>query len=205
MKYIFFDETGDLSFDLTKKQVSKYFTVVFLIIDDFKQIERSVRKAVSSLQKHDRVKSSGYLHAYKEKPLTIARLLRYVAKRDIQIAYLTLDKSRMKENIGNMNKRDLYNKLTVDLLNEIYQKKIIEEDTFIKFIASKRETKESFNDQFIEYIQRNFKAKINVLIQSPHESRTLQAVDFIAWAIYCKNEHGNTEYFDIICEKIVDC
>ena len=46
--------------------------------------------------------------------------------------------------------------------------------------------------------------KINVLIKTPHEEKTLQAVDFTSWAIFRKYEYGDDSYYKIIKKKIIE-
>lgn len=43
-----------------------------------------------------------------------------------------------------------------------------------------------------------------VELHSSHENKSLQAVDFISWAIFRKYERGDYEFYEIIKSKITD-
>lgn len=43
-----------------------------------------------------------------------------------------------------------------------------------------------------------------VELHSSHENKSLQAIDFISWAIFRKYEHGDYEFYEIIKNKITD-
>ena len=63
MPYIFFDESGDLGFDFTKKRTSRYFVVTFLLATEKRPIERSVKKTFTSLSTRETKGHPGILHA----------------------------------------------------------------------------------------------------------------------------------------------
>ena len=84
MAYIFLDESGDLGFD-PKKKNSKYFVITILAISNKKPLEKLVKKIHSQLRKKVKRLSGGILHAYKEKPTTRRRILRFIAMTDFPV------------------------------------------------------------------------------------------------------------------------
>ena len=46
--------------------------------------------------------------------------------------------------------------------------------------------------------------KLSVVLHSSHENKSLQAVDFISWAIFRKYERNDYEFYEIIKNRIID-
>ena len=44
----------------------------------------------------------------------------------------------------------------------------------------------------------------SVVLNASHENKSLQAVDFISWAMFRKYEKSDYEYYEIIKNKIVE-
>lgn len=105
-------------------------------------------------------------------------------------------------------KQVLYNYVANILLNRIYLKKIIPFGKEIELIASRRETNKFLNENFKDYLKQqalnNYSGKIKVSIKTPYEEKSLQAADFVSWAIFRKYEAGDDSYFDIIKSKVIE-
>jgi hypothetical protein len=98
MAYIFMDESGDLGFDFTKVKTSRHFVVTFLLMPDegtVRAARKIVKKVVRTMSKRGRRKHTGVLHAHKESPAIRRRLLAEVAKLDIGIFTIVLNKQRV--------------------------------------------------------------------------------------------------------------
>lgn len=207
MSYIFLDESGDLGFDFHKKKTSKFFVITFLLIENNKSfIEKIVRKTHSELKKKIKRKI-GVLHAAKEKPITRQRLLKRLVGGNCAIIVIYLNKKKVFTNLQD-EKQVLYNYVTNILLDRIYSRKIIPIDKEIQLIASRRETNKFLNENFKNYLNTQIKnkhnGKIKILIKTPHEEKSLQAVDFASWAIFRKYEKGDDGYYNIIRSKIIE-
>ena len=102
----------------------------------------------------------------------------------------------------------LYNYVTNILLDRIYTKKIIPSDKKIELIAAQRETNRFLNENFKNYLNNQIKNKhkviIDIKIKSPVQEKSLQAVDFVSWAIFRKYEYGDDSYYNLIKSKIVE-
>ena len=204
MAFIFLDESGDLGFNFKKKKTSKIFVITCLFIENKKPIEKIVKKTHSELQKKYK-RRFGALHAVKEKPITRQRLLKRLTEKDCAIMTIYLNKRRVYTKLQE-EKQILYNYVANILLDRIYSKKIISIDKKVGLIASKRETNKFLNENFKNYINKQVenrhRIKMEILIKSPHEEKSLQAADFVSWAIFRKYEYGDDSYYNIIKKHI---
>lgn len=94
------------------------------------------------------------------------------------------------------------------LLDRIFIKKLIPLHSTIELIASKRETNKFLNANFRDYIENqatdNHSINLKVEIRTPAEEKSLQAVDFVSWAIFRKYEYGDEDYYNTIKGSIVE-
>ncbi len=206
MAYIFLDESGDLGFDQNKNKTSKIFVVTFLFCKDKKYFEKIVKKTHSELKSRYQ-RRIGALHCVKEKPTTRQRLLKRLSKGDCFIMTIYLNKKRVHTKLQD-EKAVLYNYVANILLDRVYTKKLIPIDSKITLIASRRETNKFLNENFKSYLSNQIKNKhkldLEVIIKTPSEEKSLQAVDFISWAIFRKYEYGDDGYYNIIKNKIAE-
>lgn len=206
MGYLFLDESGDLGFDFKNSKTSRCFVITCLFAEDKKPIEKIVKKTHSELSKKLK-RRLGVLHCFRERPLTRQRLLRRISEKECLIMTIYLNKSKVYTRLHD-EKQVLYNYVANILLDRIYSKKMIPIQGKIYLIASKRETNKFLNENFKSYLNRqvenNYKARMEIQIRSPHEEKSLQAVDFISWAIFRKYELGDDSYYRLIKGKIAE-
>lgn len=206
MSYLFLDESGDLGFDFSKKGTSKVFVITCLFTENKKAIDKIVKKTHSQLRKKFKRKF-GVLHAVKEKPLTRSRLLRKLSEIDCQVMTIYLNKKKVYTRLYN-EKSVLYNYVANILLDRIYSKRLALSADPLILVASRRETNKFLNENFKNYLKlqvvHNHKISLSVEIKSPHEEKSLQAVDFVSWAIFRKHQSGDESYYSIIKKKIME-
>jgi hypothetical protein len=191
MKYIYFDESGDMAdYRQPKTGASRYFVVAFFIVANPKLGEKSVKKVVAAMSQSNRKKIRGGLHAIYEKEQTIGQLLRDIAKKDIIINYLVLDKDKYKKPLTIIDKKKLYNDL-VKLLANQHKGDVV-------FVASKYYTSPKDNEAFMKNLAT---ANRTVSIKLSSMDRNLQVADFVANSILRSYESGEKEMFDIIKSK----
>ena len=202
MTYIYFDESGDLGFDFSKKRTSKHILVVFLIVNDKRPISAPVKKVFKTLPPALRRKNNGTLHAHHEKSSTINRMLYALATKDIKVATMRLDKRKLL--ILN-NPNDIYTNIVIALLNKLFANGQINNTEDIKLIASRRNTSKHLNKQFSDNVISKVPKDIilDVSIEKPSDDKCLQAVDFISWSFWHKHENEDSTYCDIISDKII--
>ena len=118
-----------------------------------------------------------------------------------------LDKHKVYTDLKN-EKTVLYNFVPNILLDRVYAKKLIPLEQGVQLVASKRETNKFLNQNFAEYLasqaRRNHKSDISIAIRTPHEDKSLQAVDFVSWAIFRKYQYQDDSYYRIIKTRIIE-
>lgn len=203
MAYIFLDESGDLGF---KKASSKWFIFTIAITKDARALERVVKKAWKNLRKeHGRI---GELHASHEKDITRMRVLKMLSEiEDLKILCVILNKKKVYIDLQNQ-KNYLYNYTANILLDRLHTKEIIKTGEPIDLYIDRKDTKKRLRENFINYLTNSMKnrrdGKFSVVLHSSHENKSLQAVDFISWAIFRKYEGNDYKFYEIIKSKVAD-
>jgi len=206
MSYIFLDESGDLGFNFKKRKTSEFFIITCLFIKDKRPLEKIIKKTHSELKKKYK-RRFGVLHSFKEKPITRRRLLKRLREKECVVMTIYLNKKKVYTKFHDQ-KQVFYNYVVNILLDRIYSKKLVSTKGLIKLIASRRETNKFLNDNFKRYLNQQVKnihrAKIEIEIKTPSGEKSLQAVDFISWAIFRKYEHKDSSYYNLIKNKIAE-
>ena len=204
-QFIFLDESGDLGFGKLKS--SKYFVISIVFISDKKPLEKIVINTHRTLRKTVKRIGGGVLHSYKEKPVTRKRLLDKVNKKDCSIMTIYLKKEKVYTKLRSET-AVLYNYVVNILLDRIMTREYLDKRKPITLVASKRETNKFLNQNFKNYlstqVELKHKGKLNVIIKTPSEEKSLQATDFICWAIFRKYEFKDSGYYEIIKDKIIE-
>ncbi len=203
MAYIFLDESGDLGF---KKSSSKWFVFTIAIISDERALERVIKKIWKPLkEKH---KKLGELHAYHANDVTRTRVLKKLSQvPDLKVLSVVLNKKKVYIDLQNQ-KNYLYNYTANILLDRLHSQKSLNDNEPMNVYIDRKDTKKKLRENFIKYLTDSMKdrrkAPFSVVLHSSHENKSLQAVDFISWAIFRKYERGDYEFYEIIKDKIVD-
>ncbi len=204
MDYILLDESGDLGFKFNKGS-SKFFVVTVVFTKSKRALEKVVKRVHGGLCK--KFKKVGDLHAYQETPITKTRVLKEVNKKDCSILVIILNKRKVYTKFNDA-KGILYNYVTNILLDRLFRKRPIPSQEPIVLIASRRETNKVLNQNFKSYLQQKItdkhKLKLQIEISNPSAEKSLQAVDFISWAIFRKYETGEDTYYNLISSKIIE-
>lgn len=203
MTHIYLDESGDLSFDFTKKGTSKFFIITVLISDNKVILDRLIKKINLEVARMSKGKSTpNMLHASKQSDKIRLKLLNELASKDVQVDYIYIDKTKdLKYSL--VDKHKLYLELTVALIDNVMnQHRILSDD--ILLTASKRETSKELNEKFINGIEKYFDDKVSVEIQIPQNEKGLQVVDFCSWSIFRKYEYEDDSFCEIIKEKFLE-
>lgn len=201
MSYIFMDESWDLWFD--KKWSSKYFIITFLFQKQEKTSELIMKKLFHRL-KGKKVKIRWWVfHCCKEDRVNIIKALRLIEEKDLSCMTLILNKDRVYTKLQNQ-KHILYNWVVNILIDTIINKNIIPKNDKITFVASRRETSKTLNENFLSYLKSKHKDQpnINFEIRTPYQEKWLQVADILSYAVYQKYERNDNELYDII-EKLI--
>ena len=201
MAYIFMDESGCLGFDFTKDKTSKNFIVSFLFCENKRPVEQIVKNLFKSFAPNIRNSHPGVLHCSKESPKTRIKMLHDLSNIDISIMFIRLNKQKVYSNMQN-EKPVLYNYVTNILLDRVFSKKLISPDN-IQLVASKRETNRFLNENFKNYLKKD-NHRLEVIIKTPAEEKSLQAIDFISWSAFRKYEYNDESYYNIFKKKVIE-
>jgi len=103
-------------------------------------------------------------------------------------------------------KHILYNWVVNLLIDVLITKNILPQEEKIFFIASRRETNKTLNENFLSYLESQNKDKLDIefVIKTPGQEKGLQVVDIVSYVIYQKYENGNDERYGMIEELIIE-
>ncbi len=203
MAYIYMDESGDLGFDMTKTRTSKFFIITFLVTKDEKIPNWIIKKFFQWLKGRNIKIKSWIFHSYRESSESISKLLTSTTQKDVKIMTLILDKQKVYTNFQDQ-KHMLYNRVVNVLIDSLITYNLFSDNEKVIFIASRRETNRTLNENFLEYLKNRHKDQPNIeFIIKPPQEKWLQIVDTLCFAVYQKYEHKNDEYYNIIEKKIL--
>ena len=203
MAHIFLDESGDLGF---KKSSSKWFIFTIAIISDSRSLERVVKKIWRPLKKkHKRL---GELHAYHADDITRTRMLQKINELDdLKVLCVVLNKEKVYIDLRNQ-KNYLYNYTANVLLDRLHSSGAIKDDEPIHLFIDRKDTKKKLRENFTNYLTSEMvnrgRKHFIVALHTSHDNKSLQAVDFISWAIFRKYEMGDYEFYELIKNRITD-
>ena len=203
MAYIFLDESGDLGF---KKSSSKWFIFTIAIISEPRSLERVVKKIWRPLKKKH--KKLGELHAYHADNITRIRMLQKLNELDdLKVLCVILNKKKVHVDLQNQ-KNYLYNYTANILLDRLHSSNAVKDNEQIHLFIDRKDTKKKLRDNFIRYLNSQMSNRgrkhFTVDLHTSHENKSLQAVDFMSWAIFRKYERGDYEFYEFIKSKITD-
>lgn len=203
MAYIFLDESGDLGFKSTS---SRWFLFTIAMVSDPRALERVVKRVWRPLKRKH--KKLGELHASHEKDITRTRVLsRLNEVPNLKILCTILNKQKVHIDLQNQ-KNYLYNYTANILLERLHTKEVLKPNEPIHLYIDRKDTKKQLRENFIQYLTTSMAKRrdgpFKVELHSSHENKSLQAVDFLSWAIFRKYEKGDYEFYEIIKNKIAE-
>lgn len=193
MDYIYIDESGELA----KK--TNYFVIGAIIVDDFKKLDRLIRKVRRDYRKY--LADSTEIKGTKVPSFIIKKILSRLNNIDYKAFVIVFDKQyKYKINFKD-NYNYLYNILAVELANEIS----ISSSTvvYVDKSKNKKEDIDNFNEMFLNGLN-NFKdLPVDVNHVDSVSYKGLQVIDLIVWSVFQSVENNNCEFVDIIDNKII--
>jgi hypothetical protein len=105
-------------------------------------------------------------------------------------------------------KNYLYNFAANILMDRLHNKNLLASNEPIELVADRKDTNKYLRNNFIQYLTKGMRGRrdggFKVELKPSHESKAIQAVDFISWAIFRKYEKGDYEYYELIKSKIIE-
>lgn len=201
MAYIFLDESGDLGF---KSKSSKWFVFTAICTKSYRKIEKVLKKIRRGLKRKQRKVKE--LHAYHSDAKTRKRLLKKLTElQDLKIYCVVLDKKKIPTILRDQ-KNYIYNYAANRLLDQLSGKKADTRELLKVFIDQKDTNKNSKNNLEV-FLKSGFRRdrdiEVEIKIKTSHSEKCLQAVDFVSWAIFRKYELNDSEYYEIIKDRII--
>ena len=195
MSYIYIDESGDLG---TKKVSSKYFVIAAIKVENSKKLEKIIKKTRRDFKKKmltsNEVKGGNLPYDLKIK------ILKKLKNMDYEVFIIVFD----KENRYKIGYED--NKTAYDILSSRLAKLInIDKPTFIFIDKSKNKQEEidNFNELFLNNLNNIKKQPIKIKHTNSIHYKGLQMADLISWSTFQNFENDNSEFLDIIKNKVV--
>lgn len=209
--YIFLDESGDLGFDFDKHGTSKFFVITLLVIIsemDKRKIEKSVERTIRTKIKKGRKTKNGKKYLELKGTNTIFEIKKYfwnqIKTSSFEIYTLILNKKNLHDYLME-DKERLYNYISRLILEKVAFQ---EEQSKIYIVIDKRKKSEE-RQEFNRYILLQLKGLINPKIaleifhQNSQTNSGLQVVDLFSWGIFRKYEWSDSEWFNVIKDRIV--
>lgn len=194
MHYCFIDESGDLGFG---RNSSDWFFLVALVTTNKRDLEKVVKKVWKVvIEKNNKTNE---LHATKEKDSTRRRLLLLISKlENCGIIILLVKKEKLLHH--QVSAHEFYCETLAYLISEIVQK-----GTFLdlEIVLDKKETSKTLNQKLLNLLRSNLSNTVTIILENSHHEKGLQAVDFIAWAIFQKYQRKNDTFYNLIKKQIL--
>ncbi|HEY54642.1 MAG TPA: DUF3800 domain-containing protein [Caldilineae bacterium] len=193
MRVGFLDESGNVD----PFSDSHVLVVAVLTASGPRKIELHVKRARQKLGRRARV---GELKAASSEDRVITRLLQSIAEEDIEIVAVVVDKRAILRPPD--DPEDIYRETVARIVAHCVLRW-----PRLDLVLDKRYTKKSLRRE-LEVAIRDGITHVpqEVVLIHQEDSRTvkgLQAVDFIAWAIYQKYEANDDQYYSIIQDRII--
>ncbi|WP_051350723.1 DUF3800 domain-containing protein [Caloramator sp. ALD01] len=200
--FLYFDESGNLGSE------GRYFVIACILTKDYKALENKMKKVLLYIKNNYKdIKWNGHeLKANSCKPWIKEIIYKAIMEKDIQIAYVVADKIWVEDKLK-ADKNCLYNYLLSILLDNF---KSMFRNNKVNLILDNKTIKVKSINSFEDYINIhiNYRLRLNADISvkymdsSSKKSYNIQAVDYIANAIYAKYEYNYEVYFEILESKI---
>lgn len=191
LRYAFIDEAGTIALSRT----SHILIVAALCLKNPRSIEHTIKKAQ---KKYGSSLASGELKAKKSEEKLIEFILAALTRELIEIFSVVVDHRILEKPIS--DPEEIYRWAITRLV-----KKLVIRYPRIEITLDRRYTKEGLRYKLEKSIREGIAdlSQQYVLIRQEDSlpAKELQAVDFVAWALFQKYERGNYRYY----QQIVHC
>ena len=190
---IYIDESGSWGFN---KKSTKNMALALLTIRNPDSLGKKLRRYRKKKKIH------GELHFNEASPITRKEVLEIIAKNeDLKLAGLVVEKIRINPELRKVPTK-FYNYITGILLQNLVMLSNFNEK--LKIVVDKRFNKacrEEFNKYIAGYRVREL--EVDIEHKESYSAYCLQAVDFVAGALFQKYERDDSQYYDIIKDKFI--
>jgi hypothetical protein len=209
--FIFLDESGNLGFDSSKSNNTKYFIVTILVFyapEIKKLIELAVKRTIKKI--NGKKGKNAIVKELKGTDTTIrtkAYFYRQLPQDGWEIYSVILNKDRVYSHLHTKTgKKKLYNFLSKFVLRKV---KFPDNIKYVNLIVDRCKPKKDDIKDFNKYIESSLYSSlpIETITFINHEDSCnapcLQAVDMFCWGIARKYTHNDEEWYSIFKDKIL--
>jgi len=204
------DESGDLGFS---PKSTKFFVVGYVIPGSPWIVKNHLRRLLRKL--HRKSKYTGWEFKFSESNHDVRiRVLQELCKLQWDAGVVVLEKDKVKQDLRN-NLNILYNYTIVhNVVSDVLQRwDGVEHLAFYIDKSLSASNREGFNEYLRAKADWRWNINLNkdtplhperieVLHQPSHENYCIQLADYVAGTVFQKYERKNSEYYDIIKDKI---
>ena len=194
LRYAFIDETGNVALS----RQNHILVVAALCSELPRDIDRIMRKAQ---KKYGSSLASGELKAKKAESKLVESVLTMLAQASIEVFAIVLDRRILNNPPG--DQEEMYRWAVARLV-----KKLVRRAPSIEIVLDRRYTKEHLRYLLEKAIREEIYGlpQQYILIRQEDSAlfKELQAVDFIAWALFQKFERANEGFYEAIAPRVVD-
>jgi len=192
LKYGFGDEAGDVGW---AARSTRYLVVAVILTDEPERLRRVVARIRRGMGK--KLKQIPELKAYHTPRSGVTRLLRKVAKQDVEIIAAVW---RKDEKARPGDPEDGYRHLCA-----LAAKRCVGRYPQLSLVLDKRYTNARLRDLLVKTIIGGIGDSAVLVLQQSESRRekALQVADAVAWGIFQRYERGDMTFYDIIQGKII--
>lgn len=203
-RYLVLDESGNLG------TFGRYFVIACIDTNDIKALHNIMKRKIIQAGEVFPALKDLHTHEIKAKeayPCVKYHILESIISKDISISYIVVDLANVRWRLLEDN-NIMYNYTARLLLAKLITKK--DEGTVINILFDNKTTKITSRNSLKDYIilyftcERNLDVKINFKYMDSNSKRAyvIQAVDYVANAIYNSYEYENDLYMNVFKSKI---
>lgn len=192
--FAYIDEAGNVA----PSRHNHILVVAALGIENSQTIARIIRK---TQKKYGSSLSSGELKAKKERASLTENLLTAFAKEPIEVFSVIIDRQIIEH--PPVDPEDIYRWSMARLVS-----KLVKQYPNIEVVLDRRYTKEHLRYQLEKTIREGItnlpQQYVMIRQEDSINTKELQAVDFIAWAMFQKYERGEFRFYERIASVIIE-
>jgi hypothetical protein len=175
------------------------------IVSNKRSLEHVVNKVWSLLPV--KYKRFGELHAHHSTESIRKRVLRLIGNaQDLKILSVIVNKNHVSLE-ARKNVDLLYARIARMLTAVFILMDLCAHEDLIEIIIDKKYTRETTRNVLLDHMSVPLSiagfSKVRVRFEVSHKEKSIQAVDFISWAIFRKHEIGDTVPYECIKTKII--
>ena len=194
LRYAFIDEAGSAALSRN----NHIFIVAALCLENPRTIENTIKRAQ---KKYGTSLASGELKAKQSENRLIKHILESLSQEPIEVFAVVIDHRILDKALN--NSEEIYHWAMLRLV-----KKLVIRYPRIEITLDRRYTNRELRYQLEKTVREGISdiPQNYVLIrqEDSQPNRRLQAVDFIAWALFQKHERGNDTYYRQFASCIVE-